>query len=110
METDRRSFLCGSLIAAAIASLPGPFRLLGRLAAPRWLPGILRVSTPALRASWPAVAAMTARAAAARAWVGAAGGTAGTVLARFLAGKGLPFWFNPVFRPSLRSPLTGLPR
>lgn len=106
MNTRRsflRSFGFGVAATGAIIALPGPLKAVGRVLVPRWMPTILRVSTPSLRATWPAIAAATARAATARAWLIAAGGAAGVVLKKFKRTGGLPFWFDPIFRPSLRS-------
>jgi hypothetical protein len=103
MENTRRSFLRGAVLGGIIAATPGPLRIFTRIANPRWVPTVLRVSTPALRATWPAIAAVTSRAAVAHACVIAAGGAGGAVLNRFVRTRGLPFWFNPVFRPSLRN-------
>lgn len=107
MTTDRRSFLRGALLGGVVAAVPGPLRAIARAACPRWVPTILRVSTPSLRATWLAVTAVAARAAAARAWL-AASGAGGSVILRTLMRRGAPpFWFNPVFRPSLVSLTTG---
>ena len=113
---DRRSFLKmfakGATVAGVLAVLPGPLKLvairLGLPASAVVRVGGLSMSTRALRASWPAIAAVTARAAAARAWVIAAGGTAAAALKAFVSRhKVLPTWYNPVFRPSLRNILDG---
>jgi len=95
------------LVTLGISFIPVQLGGVVRAIAPRWIPTVLRVSTPALRATWPAIAAVTARAAAARAWLIAAGGATGVVLKRFARTGGLPCWFNPVLRPSLRSLITG---
>lgn len=103
MNEQRRTFLKGSLFALGLTALPGPLKTAARALAPRWAPTILRVSTPALRSTWPAVAAATARVVAARAWIAAAGGAACVALKKFSRTGTLPFWFDPRFRPSLRN-------
>jgi len=103
MNENRRTFLKGSLLTLGLTALPGPLKTVARALTPRWVPSILRVSTPALRSTWPAVAAIAARAAAARAWIAAAGGATTILLKKFLASGTLPPWFDPRFRPSLRN-------
>jgi len=107
MDEKRRTFLKGSLFTLGLTALPGPLKTAARTLSPRWAPTVLRVSTPALRGTSPAIAAITARAAAARAWIAAAGGAACVALKKFSRTGTLPFWFDPRFRPSLHSPITG---
>ncbi len=108
MTEGRRTFLKGSLIAGTMAALPWPFKMLSRIGLPatavvRW--GGLSFSTTAVRAGLPVIASATARLAAARAWLLA--GSASLLLKRYVTTRRRPRWFNPIFRPSLTSPLTG---
>lgn len=109
MDNTRRSFLKGTLLAAALAAVPGPLKTFLRIPASqvvRW--GGLSHSTVALRASWPAIAAVTARVAATRAWLVAAGASAAAALKSFVEKhRFLPPWYDERFKPSLRSVLDG---
>jgi hypothetical protein len=108
MTTDRRSFLTQTAIALGLAAAPGPLKAVARAVSARWVPSILRVSTPALRTGWPSIARITLQVARANAARGIAGaGLAAAAALKALAKTTGHRWYDPVFRPSLRSPVTG---
>lgn len=108
MENNRRTFLkSGGVMGIAVACMGSPLASLFRGAvAP--MRGVLSISTPALRASWPQVARLTLQIARQNAAKGVAGASlaVAAALRSLHRATGKP-WYDPVFRPSLRSPVTG---